>query len=1152
MVLIRLARIFIVFFIFATFLAYVKSDILSLNNKYFNRHSQKISGLGLKSGLLALDPRDIQYKLRSSFKPFTNHDVHKRSTTSNSTAEAKNSEKQSATPVSGKSGSDLKIEVTKFDFINTENTDHVHLNWVGNSSTQRIFILMIKFDFSHGWIDVEQSLLWSSENYGETFQLRNFSKDSRISFMYTVPSNPRKILFTDMDKKMIYTTDDELIHNSSYPVPVEPDLIVPHPSDENKLLLYSYMEQKLFASENFAATWTLVAEGVLPDFYWGDPDFDHSADVVHMQVEGETPSQAIYKACLLPGCQHVSGDLDQVGPFVSGTLRIHKEYMFVQKENQNGSQTYLMVSYQRQPFRRAQFPTNEETSDFLILNLDDGQVFVAVHHKDTVNLYLSDVTGEYYVQSLENVFHEEKLDWFQIDFAEVKGLKWTFMANKLDNSDRSAPGFVQTYVSYDKGGNWAPLFVNKSCSKVKDCALLLELKDSFELDPMRSADTAPGIILAHGLLGQSRRDRAMTVFATRDGGATWKEAPFNNTCYLRILNHGSILAAIPDDSSSKIVHYSLDQGNNWQSQEFEENGLNIDWIGSEPGTSSLIQSIFGQKARGTPWRYVKLNMSTLLTRNCEDDDYEFWSPKDYNMDDSSSDCVLGKIVQYKRQKSDAICYNDKTLAAHIVNDTVCECTREDYECDFGYEKAGDACKRAAWFSDDFVPAECVDGGEYWKSQGYRKIPADVCIENDADKSKYAKKKADCPSAAPSGLSVSCGMKTIPLGKEVVFYLEQARGSKWNTNYTWDFGDKSKAVVVAGFKNASQQKYTFHTSGDLNIIVTAKNEKGEEKTVFPVNVQDRLSRLKVSAPWASVVGFDVNIFALPMSRAQLFPTELDNVHYLWSFGDEAFKSRPLLSWNSSMVHSYDKAGTFIIDIVASNSISSVSEQIPIRIFDTALTLEIRFEDTIGLYAVQNPMILSLFTQSLRLQIAQDLGINRDRLEAEMIRNQSAAYLFLFPTERKYETSVLEIKDKIIDQTKKGLLGFDLFGSHLNSKNLIKIISAKEVSVSPQDKKKSGPNLTPLYIAVPVLAIVIICSSVAMLIYFRRKRRAAGTRYTMFHAQDESDTMLDDEDVAPLNLDFTGGQGSRDDPLLDTGVSCLVMETGQGMSEDAAIC
>ena len=49
--------------------------------------------------------------------------------------------------------------------------------------------------------------------------------------------------------------------------------------------------------------------------------------------------------------------------------------------------------------------------------------------------------------------------------------------------------------------------------------------------------------------------------------------------------------------------------------------------------------------------------------------------------------------------------------------------------------------------------------------------------------------------------------------------------------------------------------------------------------------DRLTKLQILAPWASVVGHAVKIHALAMSSAQILPTRPSSVHYLWSFGDE---------------------------------------------------------------------------------------------------------------------------------------------------------------------------------------------------------------------------------------------------------------------------
>lgn len=1048
-----------------------------------------------------------------------------------------------------------KITLSHFDFINTENARPVLVKTLDGNSTQETFIFMVNFDTIQGWTSVKESVLWWTDNHGKSFQLRNFTQNGKIAFIYTFPSHPFKMILTDPENKMIYTTEDALVHNTSISVPIKPEHVLPHPTNASKLLIYSYTEQKLFASEDFGLTWTLVAEDVLTPIYWGDPEYDRSENVIHMQIEGDIPTQASYKACQLPGCQSVYGELEKVGFFMARSLLVHKEYIFVKKENQNGSESFLMVSHKRERFIRAQFPSTAKTSDFLILNLDDNQVLVAALHGNIVNLYLSDSTGLYYVLSLENVFHREKFDWFEIDFAQVKGMNWTFMANKIEKSDSSRPSFVQTYVSYDKGGNWAPLFINKTCTKIEICSLLLELKDSNAVDPIRSIDTAPGIILAHGILGQSHQKRSTSIFVTIDGGATWKQIPLNVTCLLRILNHGGLLTAIPMEGNSKIIHYSIDQGRNWESQKFDAKGLSIiDSSSVKEIDGNLIQTILGKESSEKHWKYIKLNMTSLVSKKCEDKDYETWSPKDYNAGDASQKCILGRTIEYRRRKAGSVCFMNETSTLHVMNISACVCTNEDYECDFGYEKAKNSCRKASWLDESFVPVECEEGGKYYQSRGFRKIPVDVCNENDADKTKYDKIEVDCPSAAPKGLSLMTGMKIIPIGKEITFVIEQAQGSKWDTKYTWDFNDTSEIESHTGFVNASPRKHIFQSAGIFIITVTAQNNKGLVKTSMTVQVEDVLTKLTILAPWASIVGHDVKIDVMPRSKVHFFPRHY--IHYLWSFGDEAPESMPLLSWDSTMTHTYDKAGIFNIRIEASNSISSVFEEFSLKIFESAVIMELKLESSSGFILMKNPFIISFLTQSLRVYVAQVLGLERDRFSAIPSNKPFAAYLYLFPTERSNEITVTEIKEKIIDQTNKGLLGFDLFGSHLNPKDLIKIVSAKEMSgPHTAEDKKSGPNLTPVYIAVPVLAVMLIGATAIIIVIYRRRTRGSGaTRYTLFETHDESDTMLDDEDVAPLNMNLEiGGRGpTLDDSLIDSGGNCLVMESERGMGGNEEIC
>lgn len=57
--------------------------------------------------------------------------------------------------------------------------------------------------------------------------------------------------------------------------------------------------------------------------------------------------------------------------------------------------------------------------DFLIVNADEGQVFIAVNHLSNANLYLSDATGQFYVLTIANCVFKPRINWFDVDIYEV-------------------------------------------------------------------------------------------------------------------------------------------------------------------------------------------------------------------------------------------------------------------------------------------------------------------------------------------------------------------------------------------------------------------------------------------------------------------------------------------------------------------------------------------------------------------------------------------------------------------------------------------------------------------------------------------------------------------------------------------------------------
>jgi len=76
---------------------------------------------------------------------------------------------------------------------------------------------------------------------------------------------------------------------------------------------------------------------------------------------------------------------------------------------------------------------------------------------------------------------------------------------------------------------------------------------------------------------------------------------------------------------------------------------------------------------------------------------------------------------------------------HIENITNCNCTEDDYECDWGFERTqlSGICGKVI---EQVIPSPCI--GEYNISQGYRTIPGDTCINHLA---KFKKLTQTCPS-----------------------------------------------------------------------------------------------------------------------------------------------------------------------------------------------------------------------------------------------------------------------------------------------------------------------------------------------------------------------------------------------------------------------
>ena len=127
-----------------------------------------------------------------------------------------------------------------------------------------------------------------------------------------------------------------------------------------------------------------------------------------------------------------------------------------------------------------------------------------------------------------------------------------------------------------------------------------------------------------------------------------------------------------------------------------------------------------------------VDFASLNVRDCQGiqnpgevtSDYEFYTPST-----TAAGCLLGRVVKYVRRKQSAVCVDKVDHSEKIVQQT-CECTRADYECDYGYKvnPSTRECQRDPRRPPLSPEEQCAFVGAefYYESTGYRLIPGDQC------------------------------------------------------------------------------------------------------------------------------------------------------------------------------------------------------------------------------------------------------------------------------------------------------------------------------------------------------------------------------------------------------------------------------------------
>ncbi|MCJ1355851.1 MAG: vacuolar protein sorting/targeting protein PEP1 [Icmadophila ericetorum] len=407
-------------------------------------------------------------------------------------------------------------------------------------------------------------------------------------------------------------------------------------------------------------------------------------------------------------------------------------------------------------FADAKFPKNfkvDHQRAYTVLDSSTHSVFLNVLVETRPDfeygtIIKSNSNGTSYVLSISAVNRNTA---GYVDFEKMLGLEGVAMVNVVGNLkdvDNGRRKKLKTMITHNDGGEWAPLRAPDTdvdgkkygCNVKEPEECSLHLHGFTERKDPRNAYSSPsaiGLMMGVGNVGDFLTEKVdANTFITRDGGLTWNEVMTGNYMW-DYGDQGSIIVIVEDGVATNRIFYSTDEGMNWTPYEFMErsNKMIVESITSMPSDNSRNFLLWG-KDSGSTSEIVTINLdfTGLTDAKCilneehpEDDDYYLWSPKHPLQDNG---CLFGHVAQYHRKRTDKHCYNGKAIDHLHAKEKICECTRQDFECDFNFEMASD---RSCQLVPDTQPIDhelfCKEDPNresYFETTGYRRVPITDC------------------------------------------------------------------------------------------------------------------------------------------------------------------------------------------------------------------------------------------------------------------------------------------------------------------------------------------------------------------------------------------------------------------------------------------
>ncbi|CAN9508160.1 unnamed protein product [Ophioblennius macclurei] len=619
--------------------------------------------------------------------------------------------------------------------FNGDDGSYVILTWVGDGTG----VILVLSTFSapiETFLEGGSTRLYRSTDYGKSFHdisqriNHTFIKEefgvsvgpgSSVILTADTPvvDNPGGIIFTSVDAGATFKFIQLPFHLAQ---PITYHFLNPD------YLVALSIDGSLWLSLDFGAKWTKVHDGV-HSYSWGAGINLFFSCIRPDPVEADERGDLLLKKTndLGKTFNTIHEDIYSFG-YIGAFL------FFSVMEDPRTPRVMYFSSDQGETFSRALLPSASTEQFYSILDGDEDMLFMHVDNPgDTYfgTMYTSDDRGILFSKSLErHLFDGQR----KSDFTNITSLRGVYLTNKLDLDGR-----IRSVISFNRGGTWRQLNKpeNVDCEdQAKKCNLHIhgEHSRNNRLVPMLalSEPTAVGLVIAHGTVGDSlSSSQHPDVFVSSDGGYNWR-GTLRGPHHYSILDSGGLIVAVEvqRDRQVKTIKFSTDEGQCWKSYNFTEQSFFFAGLSSEPGTKAANVSVWGFRPEddGQPmWVAVTIDFQSLITRECNDHDYEEWLAHATEGDEpETKGCVLGVKETYRRLKKQSVCRNGRGFEVSKKQSS-CLCTREDYLCDYGYYRHVNTSECVRENAANKTLEICLNGEEdELLTAGYRKVPSDRC------------------------------------------------------------------------------------------------------------------------------------------------------------------------------------------------------------------------------------------------------------------------------------------------------------------------------------------------------------------------------------------------------------------------------------------